>query len=628
MPPLRRSSSGQTPAPKRRGSKLGRRLAVLTMGCAVVGTAGYFALTQADSAGGATLSSIPGLAKWLGPAAPTVLTYEAKRGPLIVTVKERGNLESTNNLEAKSEVEGQTTIIMILPEGTKVVKDQLVCELDSAALTDNLANQQIATERAQADYANAIKTREVAEINVEEYKKGIYPQEEKTVMGEIKLAQSELERSKDRLDWSNDMLGLGYISQAQNLSDKYDLQRATFNLEQAEKKLEVLKQYTYEKQIKSLEGDVEKAKADELAKKSTFELEKEKEERLRRMIEKCKIYAPGPGIVVYHQEEGRWGSQEGPSIMEGATVRERQTIFKLPDIDNMQVNTKVHESMIDKVKPGMSSRIRIDAFPNNELSGTLLEVKPLPDPTSFFSSDVKVYTTLVKVENAHEGLRPGMTAEVTILIARMEDVVSVPVQAIIEYGGRHHVWVVRPDGGWENRPVEVGMSNTKYVEIDEGLVEGERVALDPRSIMTEAEKRDAFGAGGDRKSAEDLGSWNDEDAAKAKAASEQPSARAAAGAGGAAGGMREMFSKISAEDRQKLFTGTDDEKKEILKKAGMDDAAAQQALDRMKSMGGAGGPPGGFGGPGGGGPGGGGPGGPGGGRRGGQGGPGGGGAQQ
>jgi RND family efflux transporter MFP subunit len=533
-----------------------------------------------------------------------------------VTVRERGNLESTNNLEAKSEVEGQTTIIMILPEGTRVVKDQLVCELDSAALKDNLANQQIATERADADFQNAIKTREVAEINVREYIEGVYPQEEKTIMGEIKLAQSELERSKDRLSWSEDMLELGYISQAQNLSDKYDLQRAEFNLDQAEKRLEVLKQYTFEKQVKSLEGDVEKAKADELAKQSTFELEKEKEERLRRMIEKCKIYAPGNGIVVYHQEEGRWGSQDGPSIMEGATVRERQTIFKLPDIDNMQVNTKVHESMIDKVKPGMSARIRVDAFPNNELVGSVMEVKPLPDPTSFFSSDVKVYTTLVKINNASEGLRPGMTAEVTILIARMEDVLSVPVQAIIEYGGAHHVWVYQGDGKWDNRTVKVGMTNTKYVEITEGLEEGERVALNPRAIMTEAENREAFGAGGERKGSEELGNWSDDEAAKAKAAGEQPSAREAAKAEGgaaAAGGagpnpaMFQKFQNISPEDRQKLRDASDEDRKAIMKKAGFTDAEIQQ-MDQMRQNGGFGG---------------GGPGGPGGGRRGGPGGPGG-----
>jgi RND family efflux transporter MFP subunit len=605
------------PAPKKRaGSKLGRRLAVLTMAVAVVATGGYFALTSTGEVGGSTLSTLPGLSKWLAPAGPSVLVYEAQRGPLVVTVRERGNLESTNNLEAKSEVEGQTTIIMILPEGTRVVKDQLVCELDSAALKDNLANQQIATERADADFQNAIKTREVAEINVREYIEGVYPQEEKTIMGEIKLAQSELERSKDRLSWSEDMLELGYISQAQNLSDKYDLQRAEFNLDQAEKRLEVLKQYTFEKQVKSLEGDVEKAKADELAKQSTFELEKEKEERLRRMIEKCKIYAPGNGIVVYHQEEGRWGSQDGPSIMEGATVRERQTIFKLPDIDNMQVNTKVHESMIDKVKPGMSARIRVDAFPNNELVGSVMEVKPLPDPTSFFSSDVKVYTTLVKINNASEGLRPGMTAEVTILIARMEDVLSVPVQAIIEYGGAHHVWVYQGDGKWDNRTVKVGMTNTKYVEITEGLEEGERVALNPRAIMTEAENREAFGAGGERKGSEELGNWSDDEAAKAKAAGEQPSAREAAKAEGgaaAAGGagpnpaMFQKFQNISPEDRQKLRDASDEDRKAIMKKAGFTDAEIQQ-MDQMRQNGGFGG---------------GGPGGPGGGRRGGPGGPGG-----
>ena len=570
---------------------------MLTIVLAVAGTGAYFALAPGGSAGGSTLS---GLSKWLGPSGPKVLTYEVKRGPLVVTVKEHGALESTNNLEAKSEVEGQTTIIMILAEGTKVTKDQLVCQLDSASLVDNLANQQISTERADADYKNATKTREVAEINVNEYINGVYPQEEKTIQGEIKLAQSELTRAEDRLEWSDDMVKLGYISQAQNLSDRYDLQKSEFNLQQARKKLEVLKDYTYEKQVKSLEGDVEKAKADELAKKSTFELEKEKEEKLRRMIEKCKIYAPGPGIVVYHQEDNRWGSSDGPSIQEGATVRERQTIFKLPDIDNMQVNTKVHESMLNSVKASMSARIRVDAFPNNQLNGEVMEVKPLPDASSFFSSDIKVYTTLVKILNANENLRPGMSAEVEILIARLNEVLSVPAQAIIEYDGTQHVWVSEPEGTWENRTVEVGMTNTKYVEITDGVEEREVVALDPRAVMTEREKRVAF-SGGD-KSDQENGNWSPDDVAKSGEAAKKPSAREAAaegkpggggpGGGGPGGGansaMFKKFQNISAEDREKLATATDEEKKAIMKKAGFTDAELEQ-MEKMRSSGGFGG---------------------------------------
>ena len=82
----------------------------------------------------------------------------------------------------------------------------------------------------------------------------------------------------------------------------------------------------------------------------------------------------------------------------------------------MRVNTKVHESMIDQVSRGLPARIRVDAAPNEPLTGTVESVAPLPDPTSFFSSDIKVYTTLVTIDKGLPALRPGMSAEVEILI--------------------------------------------------------------------------------------------------------------------------------------------------------------------------------------------------------------------
>lgn len=603
--------------PRRRKAS-GARRALTVLGLLTLGTAGVLLAATADISGSTV--TFPGLKKWFGPAKSTVLTHKVAKADLAITVKEKGQLESANNLEAKCEVEGQTTIISILPEGTRVVKDQLVCELDSAAKVDELTNQRIATERAKADKDNAVKTWEVAEIDVNEYKLGTYPQELKTVEGEIKLAQSELTRAEDRLEWSNRMLNLGYISQAQNLSDQYALQQAEFKEAQARQKKDVLQEYTYEKQLKTLQGNVEKALADKLAKEQTFQLETEKEDKLSRMIEKCQIFAPGNGIVVYHQEQGRFGAQEGPSVQEGATVRERQIIFKLPDIDNMQVNTKVHESMVNKVKKGLSCKVRVDAFPNNRLEGEVIEVKPLPDPTSFFSSDIKVYTTLVRIKNGNEGLRPGMSAETEILIAKLPGVLSVPVQAIVEYGGKSHVWVRKADGTWANTIIGVGLSNTKYVEVKEGLAENDLVTLDPRAVMTETERQLIAGAGGDdsKKDGADSKEWSAEDAAKAKAAGNgkagAPGAEAKKKGGrGGMGGMtwmRGVMSKVSEEDRAKVFTGSDDERKEILKKAGATDEQIKQleeARANMPAGGFGGGPPGGGGGGPGGGGGGGGP---------------------
>ena len=113
-------------------------------------------------------------------------------GALPITVSEKGALESSRNQDAYCNVEGTTTIIMILPEGTRVTKGQLVCELDSAALNDQLINQKITTKSAKANFQNATLTREVAEIGVVEYEEGIYKQDLATVKGEIKLAESDL----------------------------------------------------------------------------------------------------------------------------------------------------------------------------------------------------------------------------------------------------------------------------------------------------------------------------------------------------------------------------------------------------------------------------------------------------
>ncbi len=111
-------------------------------------------------------------------------------------------------------VEGGTTIIKIIPEGQRVKKGDILCELDSAALKDQLINQRITTKSAEANFLNAKLTREVAEIAVREYKEGVYVQDIQTVEGEIKLAESDLVRAEDRLEWAKRMFDKGYVSKA------------------------------------------------------------------------------------------------------------------------------------------------------------------------------------------------------------------------------------------------------------------------------------------------------------------------------------------------------------------------------------------------------------------------------
>lgn len=574
--------------------------------------------------GGIALFSVPGMSKPIRglfrTTNPDVIPFEVKPAVLPITVVEKGSLESSKNEDVYCQVEGQTTIIEIVPEGTRVKKGQLVCTLDSASLRDQLTNQKIATQGAEASYANAKLTREVAQIAVQEYKEGIFKQDLATVEGEIKLAESDLARAEDRVEWANRMYEKGYVSKAQKVSEELSLQRAKFSLEQAQSKKDVLVKYTKAKTIKELESEVEKAHSDELAKQQTWDLERSKEEKLEKQIVNCKLYAPNDGLVVYANDPNRSFGNNQPQIEEGATVRERQKIFSLPDITRMQVNTKVHESQIDKLLSGMKARIRVDAFADQVLNGTVIDVAPLPDPTSFFSSDIKVYTTHVKIEDGLPGLRPGMTAEVEILVDRKENVLSIPVQAVIEVGGKYHVTAKTPTS-FERREVELGATNDKFVEVIKGLTSGTIVALNPTMLMTEAEKRElsqsskagarkdwgAKGKGNGPAGAPDakgdgLAKGGPPGAGKAggfaKAKGKGQGKARGKGAGGAFGAK---FKNIAPEDFAKLKSASEEEKTQIFKKAGFTDAEIEQ-IRQFRPPGGGGGP----GGPGGGGGGGGG----------------------
>ncbi len=428
-----------------------------------------------------------------------------KPGELTVSVVERGSLESSDNADVVCEVEGRTAIISILPEGTRVKKGDLVCTLDSSTLKDNLINRTITAQQAEASYKNASLIRQVAEIAVNEYREGIYKQGLQTAVGEVALAQSELMLAENRLDRTRrahkrmqNMLAqrgaeapAGLVTEL-DMDDRLEatqleLQRQRFSLEQAQAKLKVLKEYTYSKTIKALESEVHIAHSSELSKQAAWELEKAWIAKLERQIKNSKLYAPSEGLVFYANDPNGTG---WPQIENGATVRERQLIFRVPDLTRIRVKARVQESIVDQISPGLRAKIKVDAFPEAELNGVVNAVAPRPDPAAFVGSGTKVYTTLVEIEKVPPGLRPGMTAEVEILVTELDSVISVPIRAVLPFNDKDHVAVKKPGGGFEWREVTLGVSNAKIVEVRQGLESGESVALNPLALMSEEEKRE------------------------------------------------------------------------------------------------------------------------------------------
>jgi HlyD family secretion protein len=218
-------------------------------------------------------------------------------------------------------VEGRITVLSSQPDGARVEKGAVVCELDATDLQDRLISQKITIASTEAEFQNARLDREVAEIAVLEYKQGIFVQELATVEGEIKLAESDLIRAEDILEWSRRMYNKGYQSRAALVADELKFKKIQFALEQTQSKRRALVDFTKGKTIKELTRAVESARARELAKQAALERERSAVKRLGIQIQNCKVVAPVGGRVHY-----------GAPMGAGAVLHDGQAIFRIePD---------------------------------------------------------------------------------------------------------------------------------------------------------------------------------------------------------------------------------------------------------------------------------------------------------
>src|SRR6185295_17517136 len=110
-----------------------------------------------------------------------------------------------------------------------------------------------------------------------------------------------------------------------------------------------------------------------------------------------------------------YASSSSPSsgvlIEEGATVRQRQELIKLPDVSQMLIEVRVHESHVQKIKPGLTAYVTIDSLPDQQFKGSVRKIAVLPDSTSrYYNPNLKVYTTEVLVEDdLPPDLKPGIS---------------------------------------------------------------------------------------------------------------------------------------------------------------------------------------------------------------------------
>ncbi|MEM7011511.1 MAG: HlyD family efflux transporter periplasmic adaptor subunit [Verrucomicrobiota bacterium] len=416
-----------------------------------------------------------------GPSSSEYITAEVTSAPFIHEVWERGELESSNNVEVRCEVKSQNSsginIIEIVPEGTIVKKDEFLVKLDDSALQTQLIQQEIICSNSEADVDDAVAALEAARLELLEYENGTFVQEKEQVQSELFVAQENKRRAEEYLGYSEKMAQRGYVSSVQIEADKFAVEKANKEFEVAQTKLNVLEKYTKTKQITLLNAAIKTAEGKVKAKKKTYELDAHRLAEIEDQIEKCTIYAPSAGQVVYANDPNRRSSSGDLLVAEGRPVRERQVIIRLPDANKMMVNAKVHESRINHLQPGMRATVTLDAYTDQVLSGEVVSIGEFPIPSyNMYQQHIKEYAVGVEIETNLPNLRPGMSAEVKVLVNQLEDAIQVPIHAVIERSERFFCAV--PNGGeFETREIQVGPLNEDSIVVTEGLEIGESVVL-------------------------------------------------------------------------------------------------------------------------------------------------------
>lgn len=325
------------------------------------------------------------------------------------------------------------------------------------------------------------------------------------LVDDVQVAEEEYLLAQDRIEGQRRLAERNFITPTELEAEELKIDKAINRQQETQTALLLYKQYTFPKDAEKLLADYENAvmaylrtskeniaeEAQEQARlksaESKYKLELEKLNDINEQIAAATIRATRPGLVVYggaNQNPMRRGSQE--AIQEGATVSERQSILTIPDMREMAVKVNIHESAVKRLATGQQVRVKIDAFPNQQLTGEVIRVAVVADSaSSFMNPDLKVYPTVVKIHGTYDWLRPGMSAEVEILVDTLEGVIYVPLQAV-SYVGEQQVVFVKSGSRVEQRVVEVGDFSEQFIEIVSGLQAGEEVLLLPPPELARA----------------------------------------------------------------------------------------------------------------------------------------------
>ncbi|MCH2208550.1 MAG: HlyD family efflux transporter periplasmic adaptor subunit [Lentisphaerales bacterium] len=444
--------------------------------------------------------------------------YKVKKAPLTIKVTVPGTITSSQSVSVVNEVKGSRSVMWVIEEGKKVKKGDLLVELENSDLVDEKEKMEIQVSDAELALLQAKEDLEIvkkqgeadlkdSQINydfskqdLQKYTEGEYIQKVKELKANITLAEAQVERAEDRLNWTKKLNKEGYVTNTELQTDELSVQRENLKLDTAKGAFDLYEKFTHPKAVTQYERLVERRK---------FELERtqhkissnvfnykarlrsrevdldRKRQKLAEIVEEielCKLKAPINGLVVYasSQQSSKGRKTNSQPLEQGVTVKQRETLIRIPTSQKMHASFKLPETALNIIRKGMATSVQVDALNSIVLNGTLQHIDPMPNPGSLWMNpNLKEYSSEVVIaEEDVKGMRPGMSCKIDILAKHFDSTISVPAQCVIKEKKKSIVYVVTQNGP-EKREVETGMDDGVMVQIKNGLAVKEEIMLAP-----------------------------------------------------------------------------------------------------------------------------------------------------
>jgi HlyD family secretion protein len=338
---------------------------------------------------------------------PRYLTAAIERGAIATTVNATGVVNAVTTVQVGSQVSG--TIQKLFVDFNSPVKEgEVIAQIDPAPLATkvaqgraNVASAMAAVQVAQATTINAKAAVETAQANAE------------SARANVEKAKVTLADARRILDRNKEMARKSLIAQNDLDTAQMTYDGAIAQLKASEAQLEAAAG-----QLKSASAQQRLAAAQELAAAAQVDQTKAALQAAELDLEHTTIRAPVNGIVVSRSVD------VGQTV--AASLQAPVLFLIAQDLTQMQVDTNVSEADIGHVRVGQRVTFTVDAYQNITFTGEVTQVRNAPITVQ----NVVTYDAVVQVANPDLRLKPGMTANVSFLVAERQDVIKVPTAAL------------------------------------------------------------------------------------------------------------------------------------------------------------------------------------------------------